>query len=141
MNLVSDAIGEFDHFRLLNLPALGLKIRINYTGCILLCPHCYRLHPRGNCKNAKLTWIGYVHRFIQNNPTLDPQAYGRWWAITMREFPNVTGSITQTEQNNNNFLVNFLSFFTQKCQFLTFHFSLLTIRSPEESIVLERKRI
>ena len=41
------------------LPCLGLKIRICYKDCILLCPHCYRVHPRGTCKNAKLTWIGY----------------------------------------------------------------------------------
>ena len=52
------------------LPALGLKIRINYRGCLLLCPNCYRVHPRRYCINAKLTWIGYVHRFIQNNPIL-----------------------------------------------------------------------
>ena len=71
------------------LPALGLKIRICYKGCILLCPQCYRVHPRNRCMNAKLTWIGYVERFIQNNPKLDPKAYGRWWPITVKEYPNI----------------------------------------------------
>ena len=42
------------------LPAMGLKIRIYYRGCMLLCPNCYRVHPRRQCHNAKLTWIGYV---------------------------------------------------------------------------------
>ena len=74
------------------LPALGLKIRINYKGCNLLCPNCYRVHPRGYCKNAKLTWIGYVHRFMQNNPTIAPEAYGRWWQITKREYPDKSPS-------------------------------------------------
>ena len=69
------------------LPALGLKIRINYRGCQLLCPNCYRVHPRRRCLNEKLTWIGYVHRFIQNNPKLEPQAYGRWWQIEKNEYP------------------------------------------------------
>ena len=69
------------------LPCLGLKIRICYKGCILLCPNCYRVHPRGTCKNAKLTWIGYVNRFIENNPKLDAEAYGRWWPFLQREFP------------------------------------------------------
>ena len=43
------------------LPALGLKIRISYKGCSLLCPNCYRVHSRGYCRNAKVTWIGYVY--------------------------------------------------------------------------------
>ena len=70
------------------LPALGLKIRIHYKDCILLCPNCYRVHPRRKCLNAKLTWIGYVNRFIQNNPALESQAYGRWWQIVLNEYQN-----------------------------------------------------
>ena len=35
------------------LPALGLKIRIYYRDCILLCPNCYRVHPREYCMNAE----------------------------------------------------------------------------------------
>ena len=42
--------------------------------------------------NVKLTWIGYVHRFIHNNPKMDPQAYGRWWTIAMNEYPNLNTS-------------------------------------------------
>ena len=30
-----------------------------------------------------------MHRFIQNNPTLDHLAYGRWWQITINEFPDL----------------------------------------------------
>ena len=81
------------------LPAMVLKIRINYNGCNLLCPNCYRVHPRNPCKNPKLPWIGYVHRFIQNYPKIEPEAFGRWWNITMREYPSKNQS---SETNSGN---------------------------------------
>ena len=82
------------------LPASGLKIRIYYKGCILLCPNCYRVHPKRYCTSAKLPWIGYVQRFILNNPNLDAAAYGRWWHIIEKEYPNFRPNIqTKTYRN------------------------------------------
>ena len=34
----------------------------------------------------------YSIRFMQNNPTIAPEAYGRWWQITKREYSDKSPS-------------------------------------------------
>ena len=69
------------------IPACGLKIRVSYTGSLKYCTNCYRVHPRRTCKNNKVTWIEYCARFLENNPGMGEEWFGRWWSITHKEFP------------------------------------------------------
>ena len=41
-----------------------------------------------------------MHRFMQNNPKMDPSLYGRWWAITLKEFPNSYQTVSEKSIKN-----------------------------------------
>jgi hypothetical protein len=74
----------------------GKRIRIYYRGVTKLCPNCFGAHARKNCKSEKVTWIQYVLRFMENNPDIPPEYYGKWWKIVNEEFGEI---ITEGEEN------------------------------------------
>ena len=78
------------------LPMWGKRIRIYYRGVTKLCPNCFGAHARKNCKSEKVTWIQYVLRFMENNPDIPPEYYGKWWKIVNEEFGEI---ITEGEEN------------------------------------------
>ena len=68
------------------LPMFGQKIRIYYTGVERTCTNCYlNGHVRRDCKNIKTQWINYVANFIDNNPEIPTEFYGRWAKIVEDE--------------------------------------------------------
>jgi predicted metal-dependent hydrolase len=71
------------------LPMWGKRIRIYYRGVTKLCPNCFGAHARKNCRSEKVSWIQYVLRFMENNPDIPPEFYGKWWKIVNEEFGEI----------------------------------------------------
>jgi hypothetical protein len=71
------------------LPMKGRRIRVYYRGVTKLCPNCFGAHARKNCRSEKVSWIQYVLRFMENNPDIPPDFYGKWWKIVNEEFGEI----------------------------------------------------
>ena len=88
------------------LPMWGKRIRIYYRGVTKLCPNCFGTHPRKNCRSEKVSWIQYVLRFMESNPEVPPEFYGKWWKIVNEEFGEIIPDevnqipIEETPQND-----------------------------------------
>jgi len=67
------------------LPMCGKRIKVYYKGIDKLCTQCFGKHPRRVCKKEKIPWIDYVQSFIQQNPDIPEQAYGRWVQVINKE--------------------------------------------------------
>ena len=79
------------------LPMFGKRIRIYYRGVQKLCTKCFGNHNRLHCRNDKVRWIDYVLRFIENNPDIPEEMYGRWWQVVNEEFGPV---LSETEERD-----------------------------------------
>ncbi len=67
------------------LPMLGKRVSIYYPGIRKLCSKCFGDHSGKFCKKPKVKWIDYVTKFIESNPHIPREAYGRWIEIIERE--------------------------------------------------------
>ena len=86
------------------LPMWGKRIRIYHRGVQKLCSNCFGTHPRKNCRSEKVPWTRYVLNFMERNPDIPSELYGRWWKVINDEFGEIiTGDdqITQGAENTN----------------------------------------
>ena len=67
------------------LPMDGRRVKIYYRNINKLCTSCFGAHHRRNCKAEKVKWIDYVDDFINTNPQIDKEMYGKWTTICERE--------------------------------------------------------
>ena len=67
------------------LPIDGRRIKIYYQNINKLCTSCFGEHHRRNCKSEKVKWINYVEEFINSNPQINKEMYGKWITIVDRE--------------------------------------------------------
>ena len=75
------------------LPIYGKKITVYFKGIQKLCSNCYGAHHRLVCKSRKLQWINYVRKFMEDNPNIPDDLYGKWAEIISGNIrPTVTGS-------------------------------------------------
>ena len=79
------------------LPMFGKRIRVYYRGVQKLCTKCFGNHNRLHCRNDKVRWIDYVLKFIEDNPDIPEEMYGRWWQVVNEEFGPV---ISETEERD-----------------------------------------
>ena len=67
------------------LPINGRKVKVHYRGIPKMCTNCYQDgHIKFECPNEQVTWIEYVATFIESNPDIPEQLYGRWLDIARR---------------------------------------------------------
>ena len=66
------------------LPMSGRKIKIYYRGIQKLCTNCFGRHQKRNCHSRKVLWIDYVAQFIEKNPDIPDQYYGKWSEIVKK---------------------------------------------------------
>ena len=71
------------------LPMWGRRIRIYHRGIQKLCTNCFGNHTRRACKSKKGRWIDYVLRFMENNPEIPMELYGRWKKVIDQEFGEI----------------------------------------------------
>jgi len=79
------------------LPMDGRRIKVYYRGISKLCTSCFGRHTRRDCKNEKVQWIDYVRNFVNKNPQISNNQYGKWISILERE----TRQKSNTQENNN----------------------------------------
>ena len=63
------------------LPMDGRRIKVYYRYIHKLCTKCFDRHPRRECKNNKVEWIDYVRAFIEDNPSIEREMFGKWITI------------------------------------------------------------
>ena len=69
------------------LPIYGQKVRLHYQGVKKMCTRCYKTgHIKRDCENESTSWITYVKSFMEKNPGIPIEMYGRWWNVIQREF-------------------------------------------------------
>ena len=78
------------------LPMDGRRIKVYYRGISKLCTSCFGRHTRRDCKNEKVQWIDYVRNFVNKNPQISNNQYGKWISILERE----TRQKSNTQENN-----------------------------------------
>ena len=78
------------------LPMCGRRIRVYYRGVQKLCSNCFGKHPRKNCRSEKVPWIRYVLNFMESNPDIPQELYGKWWQAVNTEF----GEIIPDQEDN-----------------------------------------
>ena len=78
------------------LPMRGRRIRVYYRGVQKLCSNCFGRHPRKNCRTEKVPWIKYVLNFMESNPDIPQELYGKWWQAVNTEF----GEIVRDQEEN-----------------------------------------
>jgi hypothetical protein len=66
------------------LPMSGRKIKIYYRGIQKLCTNCFGRHQNRNCHSRKVLWIDYVAQFIDENPDIPEEYYGKWSEIVKK---------------------------------------------------------
>ena len=71
------------------IPMFGKRIRIYYRGVQKLCTNCFGGHSRLHCRKDKVRWIDYVLKFMDQNPDIPEEMYGRWWQIVNEEFGEI----------------------------------------------------
>ena len=68
------------------LPMFGNKIRLYYMGITKICTNCYCTgHIRRTCRNEKRQWISYVMDYMDQNPEIPNEFYGRWSKVVANE--------------------------------------------------------
>jgi len=67
------------------LPMDGRRIKVYYRGINKLCTSCFGRHARRDCKNKKAQWVDYVRDFVNKNPQISNDQYGKWISILERE--------------------------------------------------------
>ena len=60
------------------LPLDGLRVRVQHQGMQKLCNGCYGHHIRKDCSSDKISWHDYVGIFMQENPDIPLDFYGKW---------------------------------------------------------------
>jgi hypothetical protein len=71
------------------LPMWGKRIRIYYKGVQKLCTNCFGHHIRRNCRSTRVPWIKYCLDFMERNPEIPEEIYGKWWKIVGQEFGEI----------------------------------------------------
>ena len=80
------------------LPMYGSKIRIYYKNVVKICTRCYEGgHIRKDCQNNKKQWIDYVSDFMNTNPDIPKEFYGRWSEVVENE---INSKEKRTEDEN-----------------------------------------
>ena len=82
------------------LPMWGKRIRVYHRGIQKLCTNCYGPHPRRNCRSKKVPWIEYVLDFMEKNPDLPKEIYGRWWKVVNDKYGEITEGAEQQERTD-----------------------------------------
>ena len=90
------------------LPMDGRRIKIYYRGISKLCTSCFGKHVRRDCKNEKAQWIDYVRNFVNKNPQISKNQYGKWISILERDVRQIQEKAKQThsieQASSNEFL-------------------------------------
>ena len=81
------------------LPMWGRRIRIYYRGVQKLCTNCFGHHPRRNCRSERVTWVQYCLNFMERNPEIPPEFYGKWWKIVNQEFGEIIPEEKEGREN------------------------------------------
>ena len=71
------------------IPMWGRRIRTYYRGVQKLCTNCFGPHPRRNCRSERVSWVQYCLNFMERNPEIPPDYYGKWWSIVNKEFGEI----------------------------------------------------
>ena len=82
------------------IPMFGKRIRVYYRGVQKLCTNCFGAHSRLHCRNDKVRWITYVLNFMDQNPDIPAEMYGRWWQIVNEEFGEITTGANASNETN-----------------------------------------
>ena len=84
------------------LPMFGRKIRIYYKGIERTCTNCYgNGHIRRGCPNKKRQWISYVMDFMNLNPEIPIDIYGRWAKVVAEELQKEGYKPNEAKKNQN----------------------------------------
>ena len=80
------------------IPMAGRRIKIYHKGIDKLCSKCFGKHRKSDCKaNTKTEWIEYVANFIDSNPDVPTEMYGRWVELVEKNKAGLLG-----KQKNDN---------------------------------------
>ena len=67
------------------LPMCGRRIKIYHAGIVKLCTQCFGPHRKQSCPTKeKIPWTNYLTKFVQDNPDIPPEYYGKWTDIIKR---------------------------------------------------------
>jgi hypothetical protein len=61
------------------LPMSGRRIKMYHSGIVKLCTQCFGPHKKQVCPSKeKIPWTTYVRHFIEDNPEIPKDYYGKW---------------------------------------------------------------
>ena len=64
------------------IPMCGRRIKIYHAGITKLCTQCFGEHRKQYCpNNEKTPWTEYVRNFIDSNPEIPSEFFGKWVEI------------------------------------------------------------
>ena len=67
------------------LPMDGRRIKIYHRGIEKLCTKCFEKHRKSDCKAPnKVEWLDYVANFVNENPEIQEEYYGRWIQLLVK---------------------------------------------------------
>ena len=69
------------------LPMYGQKVKIYYPGIQKMCVKCYSGgHIKRDCTNQKREWVDYIMQYMNENPEIPDEEYGKWADIAKKEY-------------------------------------------------------
>ena len=63
------------------LPMAGRRVKMYYRGIQKLCTNCFGHHNRRGCQSRRVPWIDYVKNFVDKNPNIPRNYFGKWMDI------------------------------------------------------------
>ena len=61
------------------LPMCGRRIKMYHSGIVKLCTQCFGPHKKQVCPSKeKIPWTTYVRHFVESNPEIPKDYYGKW---------------------------------------------------------------
>ena len=74
------------------LPMCGRRIKMYHSGIVKLCTQCFGPHKKQVCPNKeKIPWTAYVRHFIESNPEIPKDYYGKWTDIIEKVVTETSG--------------------------------------------------
>ena len=77
------------------LPMSGRRIKMYHRGIQKLCTNCFGNHSKRVCQSQKVLWVDYVRRFVELNPEIPPEYFGKWIDILKNEEEKVSSKNRQ----------------------------------------------